>query len=136
MRVKTFVNPEKALGLVPMEYSLIKGCLSDCTLSPKIPQALTDQIIGEINQGGIIVNYADHGSKRYWVHEGIFYTDDIPNLSNDQRLPVMVFMTCLNVYLVMPNFLSSSEEMLLADGAGAVAAFASRGTTNVQPYRQ
>jgi len=72
--VKTLVNPEKALGLVPMEYSLIKGCLSDYTISSEIPQDLTDRIIGEINQGGIIVNYAGHGSKRYWVHEGIFST--------------------------------------------------------------
>lgn len=111
----------------------MRGYFSDYTISSEIPQDLTNRIIGEINQGVLIVNYAGSGSKRYWVHEGIFYTDDIPNLSNDQRLPVMVFMTCLNVYLVMPNFLSSSEDMLLAHGAGA--AFASRGTTNAQPQK-
>ncbi len=52
MRVKAPVNPEKTLELAPTEYSLIKGYLSDYTISPKIPQALTDQIIDEINQGG------------------------------------------------------------------------------------
>ena len=100
----------------------MRGYLSDCTISSEIPQDLTDRIIGEINQGGILINYAGHGSKRYWVHEGIFYTDDIPNLSNDQRLPVMVLMTGLNGYPVIPNFLFSSQEVLLAYGAGAVAA--------------
>ena len=128
MREKTPLNPEKGSSVTLTDSSLIRRYLSDCTISPKIPQALTDQIIDEINQGVLIVNYASHGSKRYWAHEGIFYRDNISNLSNDQRLPAMVFMTCLNGYLVMPNFLSSSEEMLLADGAGAVAAFASTGT--------
>jgi hypothetical protein len=134
MRVKTRGNPEKGAGLVSREYRFMKSCLSDYTISSKIPRDLTDRIIDDINKGVLIVNYAGHGSKRYWTHEGIFYRDNIPNLSNDQRLPVKVFMTCLNGYLVMPNFPSSSEEMLLADGA--VAAFASRDTTNAQPYRQ
>ncbi|MFQ5841773.1 MAG: CFI-box-CTERM domain-containing protein, partial [Thermodesulfobacteriota bacterium] len=56
---------------------------------------------------------------------------DIPSLSNDQKLPVMVLMTCLNGYFVLPNR-SLVEEMLLADGAGAVAAFASTGMTDAQ----
>ena len=136
MRVKTRGNSEKGAGLVPAEYRFIKSCLSYYTIPSKIPRDLTDRIIGEITQGVLIVNYAGHGSKRYWVHEDIFYTDDNLNLSNDQRLPVMVLMTWLNGYLVMSNFLSSSEEMLLADGAGAVAAFASRRMINIQPYRQ
>ena len=42
-------------------------------------------------------------------------------------------MTYLNGYLVMPNFPSSSEDVLLTDGAGAVAAFASTDMTNAQP---
>jgi hypothetical protein len=126
MSVKTRGNPEKGAGLVPTEYRFIKSCFSDYTISSKIPRDLTDRIIDDINQGVLIVNYAGHGSKRYWTHEDIFYRDNISNLSNDQRLPVMVLMTWLNGYLVMSNFLSSSEEMLLVDGAGAVAAFASR----------
>jgi hypothetical protein len=135
MRVKTRGNPEKGAGLVPTEYRFIKGCLSDYTIPSKTPRDLTDRIISDINQGVLIVNYAGHGSKRYWTHEDIFYTDTISNLSNDQRLPVMVLMTWLNGYLVMSNFLSSSEQILLVDGAGAVAAFASS-LINIQPYRQ
>ena len=103
MKVKTLLNPEKGLALIPMEYSLIKGYLSDYTLPPKIPQDLTDQIIEEINQGVLMVNYAGHGSKQYWAHEGIFYRDNIPNLSNGQRLPAIVFMTYLNGYFLVPS---------------------------------
>ena len=63
----------------------------------------------------------------------IVYTRDIPDLSNDQGLPVMVTMIFLNGCFAMPSgsrFLT--EEMLLSDGTGAVAAFASTGTTNAQ----
>ena len=126
MRVKTLFNPEKRSALIPTDYSLIKGYLSEYKIPPKIPQDLTDQIIDEINQGVLIGNYAGHGSTQNSAHGDIFQRDDIPHLSNDQRLPVMVMMTCLNGYFAMPNdsrFLA--EEMLLSDGAGAVAAFAS-----------
>ena len=126
MKVKTLFNPERGSALTPTGYSLIKGYLSDYPILPEIPQDLTDRIIDEINQGVIIVNYG-HGSTQNFAHGDIVYPDDVPNLSNDQRLPVMVIMTCLNGCFVMPNFLSSSEEILLVDGAGAVAAFASRG---------
>ena len=126
---------EAIADLVPMDYSLIKGYLAQYKIPPQIPQDLTDQIIDEINQGVLIVNYAGHGSTQYWAHEKILRTTDIPNLSNGQRLPVMVLMTCLNGYFVMPNLRSFSEEMLLADGAGAVATFASTGMTDAQVQR-
>jgi hypothetical protein len=44
----------------------------------------------------------------------------------------MVLMTCLNGYFVMPTVRSFAEEMLLANGTGAVAAFASTGMTDAQ----
>ncbi|MFB0547061.1 MAG: C25 family cysteine peptidase, partial [Anaerolineae bacterium] len=123
---------EAIAGLIPTDYSLIKGYLEDYKLSPAIPPDLTAQIIAEIKQGVLIVNYAGHGSPQYWAHERIFRTTHIPGLSNGQRLPVMVLMTCLNGYFVMPTSRSFAEEMLLADGAGAVAAFAPTGMTDAQ----
>jgi hypothetical protein len=137
-------------NLIPTEYSLTKGYLAHYKISPKNPQDLTHQIIDEINQGLLIVNYVGHGSTQHWAHEGIFYTkDDIPRLSNDQKLPVMVLMTCLNGYFVVPDWWdpvqelwlpnwSLAEEMLLAtnpatqEPTGAVAVFASTGMTDAQ----
>jgi hypothetical protein len=138
---------EAVANLIPAEYSLIKGYLAQYKIPPKTPQDLTDQIIDEINQGVLIVNYAGHGSTQHWAHEGIFYTkDDIPRLSNDQKLPVMVLMTCLNGYFVVPDSSGDPnwclvEEMLLATNpatqelTGAVAAFASPGMTNSHPQK-
>jgi hypothetical protein len=73
-----------------------------------------------------------HGSTQHWAHESIFYTnDDIPRLSNDQMLPVMLLMTCLNGYFILPER-CLAEEMLLWDGGGAVAVFTSTGMTDAQ----
>ena len=95
---------EAIAALVPANYSLTKGYLADYKLSPKKPQDLTDRIIDEINQGVLVVNYVGHGSTQHWAHEGIFYTiDDIPRLSNDRKLPVMILMTCFNGYYVVPD---------------------------------
>jgi hypothetical protein len=124
-----FKNMNETISLhdVPANYSLIKGYLDDTP-----PSDLTQQIEDEINDPGVlIVNYAGHGFINNWAHEGIFDTTHIPNLSNGQRLPVMVVMTCMNGYFLVPDpgWGSLAEEMLRADGAGAVAAFASTGLT-------
>ena len=61
-----------------------------------------------------------------FAHGDILITDDIRHLSNDQRLPVMVTMTFSNGCFAMPSGSRSlTGEMLLSDGAGAVAVFAS-----------
>jgi hypothetical protein len=123
---------EAVSALVPPDYTLVKGYLETTTAS-----ALKAQIIAEIDNedaGVLIVNYAGHGSLYGWAH-GIFETGDIPALSNDQRLPVMVLMTCLNGYFLKPSVRSFAEEILLAKTGGAVAAFASTSLTYPQPQK-
>ncbi len=124
---------EAVAALVPPDYTLVKGYLNYTT-----PSALKAQIKAEIDSedaGVLIVNYAGHGSIYGWAKEGIFNTGDIPTLSNDQRLPVMVLMTCLNGYFLDPSARSFAEEILLAKAGGAVAAFASTGMTYPQPQK-
>jgi hypothetical protein len=43
-----------------------------------------------------------HGSMQHSAHGNIFPREDIPNLSNDQRLPAMVMMTLPHSYFAMP----------------------------------
>lgn len=77
-----------------------------------------------------------HGSMQQSTRGNIVFTDDIPDLSNDQRLPVIVMRTHLNGCFAMPNGSRSlTEEMLLSDGAGAVAAFASTRLTRTQAQK-
>jgi len=123
---------EAVAALVPPDYTLVKGYL-DYTTPPALKALIESEIENE-DAGVLIVNYAGHGSIYGWAH-GIFETDDVPNLSNGQRLPVMVLMTCLNGYFLNPSVRCLTEEILLADGGGAVAAFASTGLTYPQPQK-
>jgi hypothetical protein len=126
---------EAIANLLPLDYSLTKAYLAQYKIPPRTPDDLTTRIIDEINQGVLIVNYVGHGSTQHWAHESIFYTeDDIPRLSNDQMLPIMLLMTCLNGYFILPNG-CLAEEMLLRDGGGAVAVFTSTGMTDAQVQR-
>ncbi len=130
------MNETISLHDVPLDYNIVKGYLDDTP-----PGDLTDQIKAEIDQGVLMVNYAGHGFINNWAHEGIFDTTHIPELSNHQRLPVMVVMTCMNGYFLVPypGWGSLAEEMLRAhrwndqtqtdELTGAVAAFASTGLT-------
>jgi hypothetical protein len=126
MKASTHINPENGSACP----SFVEGYLSDYLISPVIPQDLTNQIIGEMDQGVMIGNNG-HGSMQHPAHGNIVFTDDIPHLSNGQRLPVMVILTCLNGCLANPNGSRSlTEETLLSDGA--VAAFASTNLTCTQ----
>jgi hypothetical protein len=132
------MNETIALHDVPADYNIVKGYLDDLP-----PIVLTKRIKDEINDPGVLmVNYAGHGFITDWADVGIFDTSHIPDLSNDQRLPVMVLMTCMNGYFLVPypGWGSLAEEMLLAhkkdpvtqevtELTGAVAAFASTGLT-------
>jgi hypothetical protein len=71
------------------------------------------------------------GSTQSLAHGDILVIS--PHLSNDQRLPVMVMMTFSNGCFAMPSGSRSlTGEMLLSNGAGAVAAFASTRLTRAK----
>jgi len=141
---------EAIAALIPTDYTLIKGYLD------YMPgDVLTQLIINEINDPGVLmVNYSGHGSTSRWADEGIFTNGNVPGLSNDRRLPLMVLMTCWNGYFLEPRSTgfepptyerSLAEEMLLAHTedpsgeilghTGAVATFASTGMTFPQPQK-
>jgi hypothetical protein len=126
MKASTHINPENGSACPCFG----KGYISDSLISPVMPQDLTNQIIGEMDQGVMIGN-TGHGSMQHSAHGNIVFTDDIPHLSSGQRLPVMVILTCLNGCFAKPNGSRSlAEETLLSDGA--VAAFASTRLTRAQ----
>jgi hypothetical protein len=93
----------------------------------------TDQvktaIIGGINAGPLLVNYAGHGSSEVWTGAGILSSADAGTLANGNRLPFFVSMTCMNGRFQDSNRVSMAEALLKADNGGAVAVWASSGLT-------
>lgn len=87
------------------------------------------EIIAGINQGPMIVNYLGHGSVEVWTGSGILRSADTPLLTNGQRTPFFVTMTCLNGYFQDVYTESLAEALMKADNGGAVAVWASSGLT-------
>ena len=90
---------------------------------------IRQQILTGINAGPRIVNYLGHGSVQVWTGAGLLQSSDAGNLTNGNRLPLFVVMTCLNGYAHDAYIDSLSEALLKAENGGAIAVWSSSGYT-------
>lgn len=95
-------------------------------------------ILEQLNtQGAAVVNYVGHGYVNRWASgtEGLFYTDSIQSLTNNNHLPIVLSMTCLDGSWYLPSLqypTSIGEEMIRSVTAsgqprGGIAMWASTG---------
>ena len=91
------------------------------------------EIIRDINQGPLLVNFIGHGSVDFWRGE-ILTSDDAEALTNGMGLPFLVSMTCWNGSFQDLYKESLAEALLKAKQGGAVAVWASSGLT--EPDKQ
>lgn len=87
------------------------------------------EIINGINAGPLLVNYAGHGSSDVWTGAGILNASDALALTNGNRLPFFIIMTCLNGRFHDPFRETLSEALMRAEQGGAIATWASSGLT-------
>jgi hypothetical protein len=95
---------------------------------------LTDDIIDAINAGVLMVNYSGHGATWIWAEERIFEAADVAALTNTDRLPFFVSMSCESGIFSYPEpwGATSLGEALLRSDAGAVAALMPTGMTTTE----
>lgn len=86
-----------------------------------------DAIREALNRGTLLANYVGHASITWWAAEILLGVNDVPNLTNDGRLPVMLPMTCYDGYFQSPVFASLAETLVRANGRGAVASWSATG---------
>jgi hypothetical protein len=87
-----------------------------------------DRLLESLNRGQMIVNYTGHGSADMWRGQ-LLSSADANGLTNGDRLPLFVAMTCLNGYFHDPAVESLAESLLKAERGGAVAVWASSAMT-------
>ena len=107
-------------GYLPPDFQATKVYLSAFA----DPEESTARIIAEVNQGTAIVSYVGHAALNVWAKEKAFSSADIASLHNRSKLPFFVTMTCLDGYFHHPQVDCLAEELLLAEGKGAIACFA------------
>jgi hypothetical protein len=125
-------SSESVAALLPARYEADRIYLNDYCGAPANPPrpcpAVNNAITSTLNiTGALLVNYVGHGSVERWAHEQIFVNGDIASLANGDRLPVVLSMTCLDGYWLYPHRPCLAEELLRADGKGAVATWSPTG---------
>ena len=117
--------------------------LSDSMVAKLPPSYITDKVyLGEnyadgplakaaikaaINQGRLMVSYIGHGSTQWWAAEKILELNDVTSLTNSDRLPFMVPMTCWEGYFIHPGASALAEWIVRADQKGAIASWSPTG---------
>lgn len=90
--------------------------------------AMRNQVLDALNQGPAIVQYAGHGVVEGWSTAGYLTSPDAAQLINNNRLSVVLTMSCLNGYFHDLDSQSLAEALLRAP-RGAVAVWASSALT-------
>ncbi len=111
------------------------------TLRNQLPQSMAaamvdrgapnsqNTLIGELNTGKYIANYAGHGSSGLWAVATFFGLNNVPQLTNSDKHTIFTMLSCLNGYFIRPNSDSLAERLLKASNGGAVVTWSSSGST-------
>jgi hypothetical protein len=85
------------------------------------PGAAQD-IIDDINQGVLLLNFSGHGNPKVWTHEWIFeVTTSIPPLVNANRLALFFLATCNFSQFDDPKNYTGSELLMNKPDGGSIA---------------
>jgi len=85
-----------------------------------------------INQGKLIVNFIGHGFARGWQAEKLvpktfIQTADVSGLSNQDKYPIFLALTCTEGYFVDPTVQAFGEVVTKAENKGAIASWSPTG---------
>jgi len=97
---------------------------SDC--SSQETAGISAALMSDWNQGALLVQFTGHSSWQQWAAERFLHLDDLVELHNGHRLPVVVEMTCFTGAFHRPEP-TLDESLVTLDSGGAVAAWGPTG---------
>jgi hypothetical protein len=86
-----------------------------------------EQVVTAWQRGALLISFTGHSSWHQWSEESLLDIWDVPALSNDQRWPVMLSMTCFTGFFHHPEYGTLDEMLLRQEGGGAVATWSPSG---------
>ena len=113
------------LGLVPPSVSV------ETANADSLGDAGTrGAILNSVRSGVDLVHYSGHGTIDHW-RGNLLSVDDVPLLTNAERLPIVTVSNCLTGIFQEPLMEGLGKVLVKAPTAGAVAVWGSSGTTEV-----
>jgi Peptidase family C25/Right handed beta helix region len=95
--------------------------------------ATRDAIVDAFDDGAALLSYVGHGGIHLWASENIFDRSRVETLAEQPEQPVVLTLNCLNGYFLFPYFDSLSEELVKAEGKGAIASISPSGLSLDEP---
>ncbi|MCA9947011.1 MAG: hypothetical protein KC449_26200, partial [Anaerolineales bacterium] len=91
------------------------------------PTAMQSQVLQTWHSGQGLLVYTGHSSIHQWGAERFFHLDDVANLNNGARLPVLLEMTCFTGSFAQPYWDTLDEALLRHPNGGVVAVWGATG---------
>ena len=121
-----FTAPSDTLAKITRAIGLENFKLYHDADTPPEPNASSREVIRQINEGRLIVNFMGHGSassmSKFFAgtfQQGAF--SYMSQIQNAERLPLFIGMSCLNGLYWDPRIISLAEEMTNKPDGGAIA---------------
>lgn len=92
-----------------------------------------DDLFRKIQAGNLITTFVGHGGPIRWTSETILTIDDINNLTNTNRLPLFITITCEFAKLDDPDRVSAGERVLLNPRGGGIGLITTTRVVLVDP---
>ena len=96
---------------------------SDCAAAEA--EAVHAALIGRWQRGALVTQFFGHASWRQWAAERVFHLDDVMDLENHRRWPLVLEMTCFTGAFHRPE--PTLDEGLVKAAGGAIAAWGATG---------
>jgi hypothetical protein len=102
-------------------------------VTDRVPDpAATKKILQLFDDGLGLAHYSGHGGLNVWEDRQLLTLDDVPNLKNGERLPLVISMSCFTAYFDDTDLGCIGEELVNAPGGGAIAFWGSTGRSSMQ----
>ena len=101
-----------------MEYPAVRNASVSGVTKP----TATEDLLTQINQGSLIINYIGHGNDELWSHERVLNAPtDFERIQNGKRMALWVAATCEFAYWDQPQKQSFAERIMNAQNRGSIA---------------
>ncbi len=121
-----FIGPSDSLATFTHAIGLENFKVYHDADTPPEPNASSREVIRQINEGRLIVNFMGHGSaasmSKFFAgtfQQGAF--NYVSQIQNRERLPLFIGMSCLNGLYWDPRIICLAEEMTNKSDGGAIA---------------
>jgi uncharacterized repeat protein (TIGR01451 family) len=88
---------------------------------------LSSSFINALGNGASFVTFYGHSSWEQWAVESLLHLDNLDQLNNQNRLPIISEMTCFTGFFHHPKDVTLDEGLLRQSGGGAVAIWGATG---------